>query len=120
MKKQDFILIGIILLAAISVFAALHFFAHDGAYVRVEVNSVVVKTLPLDEDTEYLIETENGTNLLVIKDGMADVTEANCPDKTCVHHSPVSESGEAIICLPHKVVVSVVDSDEAGKIDAEV
>ncbi len=120
MKKQDFILIGIILSAAIIIFAVLHFFVSDGAYVKIEVNSETVKTLPLNEDTEYLIETENGTNLLVIKDGKAKVTEADCPDKICARHSEISKNGESIICLPHKTVISIVDENDENEIDAGV
>ena len=120
MKKHDFILIGVILTAAILLFAVLHFAVTDGDFVRVEVNSKTVKTLPLNEDTEYLIKTENGTNKLVIKDGKANVTEADCPDKICVRHPAISKKGESIICLPHKVVISVTDSENNAEIDAEV
>lgn len=119
MKKQDFILIGIILAAAISIFAALHF-AQNGSYVQVEVNSRITQILPLNENTEYLIEAENGTNLLIIKDGYTYIAEADCPDKICVHHQKISKNGESIICLPHKTVVSIVDEKSDDEIDAEV
>ena len=46
-------------------------------------------------------------NILVIKDGRADMTDADCPDRICVNHRPVSQEGETIVCLPHKVVVEV-------------
>ncbi len=120
MKKHDFILIGIILAAAILIFAALHFIPKNGEYVQIEVDRKIVETLPLSEDTTYRIETENGSNLLVIKDGFAEVTEADCPDKICVRHGKISKSGEAIICLPHKVVVSIISASSENEIDAEV
>lgn len=59
------------------------------------------------EDVEFLIETENGTNRLILKDGKADVTEASCPDKICVHQSPISKTGETIVCMPNRVIVTV-------------
>lgn len=119
MKKQDFILIGIILIIAVSIFAVLRFGAEDGSYVNVEINGKVAQSYPLKEDRELVIETaENGKNTLVIKDGFASVTEANCPDKTCVHHKEISENGESIICLPHKLVITVSDKNEAEQIDA--
>ena len=120
MKKHDFILIATILTAAILLFAALHFLPQRGAAVQIEVNQKVTATLPLNTDTEYKIKTENGTNTLVIRDGKAQMREADCPDKICVHHRPVSKNGESIICLPHKVIVTVIDSADEAEIDAEV
>ena len=120
MKKQDFILIGTILAAAIIIFAALHFLPSGGAYVQVEVDRAVVQTLPLSEDTKYIIETENGTNTLVINDGFAYISEADCKNQICVRHKKISKNGESIICLPHKVVITVVDKNAKDEIDAGV
>jgi len=47
------------------------------------------------------------TNILVIKDGAADMITADCPDQICVKHTPISNAGETIICLPNKVVVTI-------------
>lgn len=47
------------------------------------------------------------TNILVIKDGAADMISADCPDQICVKHNPISMTGETIICLPNKVVVTI-------------
>ena len=54
------------------------------------------------------------TNLLVIKDGKADVTEADCPDKLCVHQKAISKTNETIVCLPNKVVVQVIGTGEVS------
>ena len=47
------------------------------------------------------------TNTLEIRDGCADMTDADCPDKICVNQKAVSRPGETIVCLPNKVVVEV-------------
>lgn len=47
------------------------------------------------------------TNILVIRDGAADMITADCPDQICVKHTPISNAGETIICLPNKVVVTI-------------
>ncbi len=114
MKKHDFIVIGIILLAALGIFALLYLGDSGGAYVNVEVDGKITETFPLGEDRTYTVITEKGTNTLVIKDGFASVTEADCPDKICVRHRKINRNGESIICLPHKVVISISDkgSDE--------
>ena len=35
------------------------------------------------------------------------MAEADCPDRLCVRRGPVRYAGETIICLPHKLVVTV-------------
>jgi hypothetical protein len=46
-------------------------------------------------------------NIVEIKDGMVTVTEASCRNQVCVKHSPVSRSGESIVCLPNRLVVRI-------------
>ena len=85
MKKADFIVIAVVLvIAGVLVFFLYGINSDSGAYVRVEVDGKVVDTLDLNKDATLDIETDNGgTNTLVIKDGKAKVTEANCPDGIC-------------------------------------
>ena len=93
--------------------------AVDDTYVQLEVDGKVVETLSLDEDTVRKIETDNGgRNVLVIKDGEAEMSEANCPDGICTNHRKIHRNGESIICLPHKVVVTVVNENDADEVDA--
>ena len=56
---------------------------------------------------------DGGTNELVIEDGEARLTEADCPDSLCVNMGRISRSGQSIICLPHQVVVRIVDDSAA-------
>lgn len=120
MKKADFVIIGIVIaVAAVMLIFLYGSNSNFGSYVQIEINGEITETLPLDEDTQKEIITENGgTNTLVIKDGKAKMTEANCPDGICKNHKSISRNGESIICLPHKVVISVVDNDSDNEIDA--
>lgn len=108
-NRADIILLLIILAAAIVAIAALKLLRKPGYKVELRIEGEVIKELPLDEDTSYLCETDKGTNRVVIKNGEAYVTDADCPDKICEDYKPISNVGEAIICLPHKLVVEVVD-----------
>ena len=77
------------------------------------MNGVEAARYPLDTDAEIRLESENGGyNILVIKDGKADVTEASCPDKICVNQHAVSKTGEAITCLPNKTVIEIVGGEQ--------
>ena len=115
MKKNDFILAGGVLLVAL-VFLFLNYFVihKDGARVNVTVDGELYGTYRLDEEQEIDID---GTNYLVIHDGEADMTEANCPDKLCVHQKSISKDGETIVCLPNKIVVEVTGAD-SGELDS--
>lgn len=109
--RNDLIfIVAILALVAIGA-AALFLLRGQGSAVRVEVDGTVIGTYPLSVDREVEIITgENGEerNLLVIKDGKATVSTATCPDGICAAHKPISREGESIVCLPHKVVITVI------------
>lgn len=112
-RRRDMLLIGgILLISGIALLLTLLFRA-PGDQVVVEVDGAVFGTYDLHKDAEIQIETENGGyNVLVITDGFAAVTQASCPDKLCVHQHRISHSDESIICLPNKVVISIVTHNE--------
>ena len=56
-------------------------------------------------------------NVLWIHNGMADMKNADCPDKICVNHQSISKARETIVCLPNKVVVEIIGGD-SDKLDA--
>lgn len=73
-----------------------------------------VGAYPLKEDMLTIVtwgDTEY--NLLKISDGTVFVLEADCPDKLCVKQKAISQNGESIICLPHKLVIRIVSKEES-------
>lgn len=115
-KTADLVLACSLLAASVGLFIALQLWSHVGRTVRVQVEGVTVATLPLDTDTVYAIEGVGGSNTLIIDNGKASVTDATCPDGVCVRHRAIGRAGESIICLPHKVVVTV---DGEPPVDAQ-
>jgi hypothetical protein len=108
MRKSDIILLCSVLLTALAIFGVCAAFTlGKGETVVVRVDGEEYVRLPLGEDTELLIEGVNGgTNLLVIKDGKAYISEATCPDLVCVHTGSADEL-KSIVCLPNRVTVSI-------------
>lgn len=88
----------------------------EGAYVRVEKDGELFATYPLSADGEY---TLGDGNTLKIEGGEARMSWADCPDKTCVMTRPARYNGESIICLPHKITVTVTDIGGEGGADLE-
>lgn len=119
LKRADILLFAGILLLAFCCFAGYHlFFQKDGAAVEITVDGKSVKTLPLNKDTRYKIKTPEGhQNILKISNGSASITDADCPDKLCVYQKKISKKGETLVCLPHKVVVSVISSSQDKSFD---
>lgn len=106
--KNDVIIIAIILVVIAVVFCIVQFgFTHRGNTVKVVINNEIKQEFNLNENRVYTIKTDKGFNRLIIKNGKASVTSADCPDKVCVHSKSISDVGESIICVPHKVVVEV-------------
>lgn len=116
-RKNDIVLIVGILTVVCALFAGMKFYqakTTKNGVVAVTVDGTLYGTYPLDTDTEEKIEQEDGSyNLLIIKDGKADVTDASCRDKICVDHRPIDKNGESIVCLPNKVVATVKNGTES-------
>ena len=76
----------------------------------------VYGTYSLSQPQTVKIKNSKGktTNVLVIRDGKADMKEADCPDKLCVHQKAISAENESIVCLPNRVVVTVTNSKKEG------
>ena len=112
MKKQDWYLIFLVLFFALASFAGFCFANRDpGEEAVVYVGEKELARFSLREETTYRIELEDGSyNQLVVREGEADVTEASCPDKVCVHQTSISETGETIVCMPNQVIVTVEPS----------
>jgi hypothetical protein len=80
----------------------------DTVNAVIRVNGEVQEVLPLDKDSETAVTGYNGgVNVIVIRSRKIYVREADCPDLLCVKHKPISESGELIVCLPHRVSVAL-------------
>ena len=69
----------------------------------------VQKLKRIDKEQEIKI---NDTNCMIIKDGQADMIEADCPDQICVDHKTISKNKETIVCLPNKVIVEIVGGED--------
>ena len=121
LKKNDIILVVGLLVATLALTLVLFTTRSSGDMVEVSVDGQVVATFPLSEDLEYTITgVGGGENYLVIKDGEAFLTDATCPDKLCVHMGHISQVGQSIICLPNKVVVTIVGDKKDEGYDAVV
>ena len=122
MKKKDLILAGAVLLLAGILALALRLpKTENGNTMKVTVDGEVYGTYSLAENQTVRIQTDHGTNVLVIENGSAHMEEADCPDGYCKRQGTISRVNETIVCLPHKLVVRLEgDSAPDGQDDLDV
>lgn len=116
MKKQDWILFGIIVAVALAGYLFYTFAVQEpGQVVVVAVDGQEYGRYPLSEDQEIVV---GEGNRLVIRDGSAYMIWADCPDQLCVRQKSISRTGETIVCLPNRVVATVEGEESDGGLDA--
>ncbi len=99
--------------------------AEDG-YIVISFNetgnpSVSFESEQPDIDSIKGSEGISDLNIVQIKDYTADMIYADCPDLICVNSRSISRVGESIICLPHRLTVTVTGTDrsQAGPDDTD-
>ena len=132
----DLILLAAILIIGVACICFREFTSHEGDMLRVTITSDEEDKTIVDEsfslgETGYYIISYNDTpviyyseilpdnyisdyssgdfNIIYIENGTASVVFANCPDKICVNTADISQVGEHIVCLPHRLVISITD-----------
>lgn len=73
--------------------------------------------MPLSKDDILTVASSAGTNVIEAQSGKVRVSEADCPNQDCVDQGWISNAGQQIVCLPHKLVVNITDKDAASAYD---
>ena len=102
--QTAFILVA--LLVSISLLALSIFQREQGEEIWVEVNGEATDRIPLYLDCEYSLC--GGSNILVVKNGEAYLSYADCPDQVCVRTGRIRYAGQSIVCLPNRLVIKIV------------
>ena len=114
-KKTDFVLLVSVAAAALICFLFLRYTQSASEtvetqyYVVIEVAGEEIARLPLSENATYSIDQENMHNLVIIEDGSVYMSEADCANQTCVRQGKITQVGVPIVCLPHQVIVMIVE-----------
>lgn len=118
--RNDIVFIVALLIVCAIGLIYLFIFRESGDNVKVTVGGDLYGVYSLSQNMEEDIRTgENGEQLnrLVIRDGKAYMERATCPDKICVNHRPVFRNSESIVCLPNRVVITVIKDDDTDSPD---
>jgi hypothetical protein len=113
MKKWDVIIIvALIIISFIpeGVMFINNINKHSSLYVEVYSQGELYKKLPLEKDSEkvsFTVDNELGKNVIEINKEYVKIIDADCHDLICVKAHEISKVGESLICLPHKLVVTI-------------
>ncbi|MST68574.1 NusG domain II-containing protein [Clostridiales Family XIII bacterium RF-744-FAT-WT-3] len=109
--KADLILMAAIVILGLGISIFLAAGSHQGNKVEITKDGKLWGTYSLDGEHKITIRDGKERNVVKISGGKVTMESANCKNQVCVHHSPVSRTGESIVCLPHKIVVSIKGED---------
>ena len=111
---RDLVLAGSLLLAAVILLLVINGTRESGGVAVVRVDGVETERLPLSVNGTFPLN--GGSNILIIQDGQAWMSEANCPDLICVRQGKIHYSGQVITCLPNRLTVTI-EGGESGGVD---
>ena len=121
--RNDIILFSVILILAAACLLLFNMNKQEGSSVIVKIDGQEKYVYSLNESlTADIItgEDDEFVNTLVIQDGKAYISQANCPDKICAGHRAIAYAGETIVCLPHKVIIEISAEKSSVELDAVV
>ncbi len=82
------------------------------------LDSAEIASIPADTDTTIIVPAPLGAVKIEISGGRARVVESSCPRKICVHSGAIGKAGQAIACVPNKLIIIAVGDERSGKYDA--
>lgn len=118
--RNDLILAAVILIMAAAGLLLINLTKEQGNRLVVKIDGTETSSYSLSENTSFEVRTgknNENINVVVIENGKAYVSEADCPDGICKDYRPISYVGETIVCLPHKLVLEVTGERSDGGLD---
>ena len=107
------IALGVIFLGSGGVLLWQQFHKPQTAQIEIVQDNRLVCTFdyPTQGEQTFRIETpDGGWNDVTIRDGSICISDADCPDQTCVKTGLLRSESLPIVCLPHKLVIRLKET----------
>ncbi len=117
MKKQEIIIVAVILLICIFIISLRNLGDMTGKRIlKVEVDDKIQYEMVLSEniDKELQVNLKKETAVVKIKDGRVRVLplpKEICPTGRCWNTGWIENPGETIVCLPNKMLISIKEEE---------
>lgn len=127
-RKADIALAMILVIICVATSIVVYGSGSSGTSAIVKIDGKIYGEYDLGRDRVIEIDTEWGHNELTVKDGKIRMSDADCPDRYCVHQfesvGGIHASNQTIVCLPHKLAVSIRQeahtSDETDAVSGRI
>ena len=109
----------LLLLGAVAASAAWLLFRDGGTpspTARISRDGVLLEEINLDQvdaPRSFVLEDESGSNTVTVEKGRICISAADCPDQICVKQGWISGGTAPIVCLPHKLMIEIVNGGGA-------
>lgn len=119
--RNDFIAVALILALALVMFMTFHVrnylvgqasASQAGPYAVVANTEGEYDVLSLSQDASLTVVSDLGTNTVVVEDGCVFIADSDCKNRVCMETGKVNQVGDTIVCLPHHLVIQVVDDPQ--------
>ncbi|MGM9973134.1 MAG: NusG domain II-containing protein [Clostridiaceae bacterium] len=120
MKKLDIIIIAVLLVISFIpeiLFGIKYSAEASETYAEITIGGKPYKTVSLsgnEGEDSFIVHTEQGFNVIEIKGDSIAIIDADCNDKLCLEFGHITNSGESIICLPHKLMIEIKGSTDSS------
>ena len=78
---------------------------------EIKIDGKIFKRVDLSVNDTFVIETDGDYNSIKVEDGAIEIVDANCPDKTCVKSGAIKNVGEVLVCVPHQLLITIINSE---------
>lgn len=82
-----------------------------GVIAELRVDGELIRSIDLSAVAapyEFEVDCGSGSNTVRAEHGAISIVRADCPDQVCVRQGTIEDSALPIVCLPHKLVITIV------------
>lgn len=109
---RDIAVILVFILLAGGIFFIVKNNSKESSCAVIKKDGKVIETISLDKDCENFTVDGADNMSFTVRNGKIAVFHSDCPDKICIKTGFISKKGEMAVCLPNRVSVEIVSSDD--------
>ena len=111
-KKMDIVIIVVLIISSFIphfIYSSIRSKNNKDLYATIKVDGEIHNTinLPTTSEEKFIIQTENGTNTILVNNNEVNIVYADCKDELCVKQGSISKIGKTLICLPNKLIIEI-------------
>lgn len=111
--RNDIILIVSIILIAVTGLILFNVLSKkENIVALVYCDENLVEEIDINSNNEYIIKGKLSDVKIIVEDNSIFILESECSDQICVHQGKINKAGQTITCLPNKVYIKLVGSEE--------